>query len=386
MSVDPKAAAKLEQAYDALIARFLGPLLNGNLATLGRPLAPAALDYFEQTRSQSSEVESEIATALCRGGSEIALVEAVPWPSRDLLAITMVLHNLLFLTDPSLDRLFVRGARNVVLEWIDRLLSLIDVPSTRGDALARHAMLGAFFRAARRDTVVTNWAYTYRFYGRPPPPNVVAFPRVRLVHEEHSTVQMMSAIAELDSQHGLGLALRVRDLLTRSPVTELCRLDRANPLRFGIANLKVLADSALRGGIARAIAGSDEWALAAVLGAALAAPELRHASPELLGPLFRFLQEIHLTAALDERRGKPLPTSISAHATRYAAVLPAWLDHPALARSLGWLSRTDTALVEQRAAALRKLVSIERLLEISALMSRICLSSSHDTSIIAGPR
>lgn len=384
--MDPKAAAKLEQAYDALIARFLGPLLSGSLASLGRPLAPAALDYFEQTRSQSSEAESEIATALCRGGSEIALVEAVPWPSRDLLAITMILHNLLFLTDPSLDRLFVRGARRVVLEWIDRLLSLIDAPSTRGDALARHAMLSAFFRAVRRDTVVTNWAYTYRFYGRPPPPNVVAFPRVRLVHEEHSTVEMMSRIAELDAQHEFGLALRLRDLLARSPVTELSRLDRANPLRFGIANLQVLADPALRGGIARAIAGSDEWAHAAVLGGALAAPELRHASSELLEPLFRFLLETHLTATLDERRGKPLPASIPVHAARYAAVLPAWLDHPALARSLGWLSRKETALVEQRAAALRKLVPLERLAEISALLSRISLSSSLHSSIIAGPR
>lgn len=370
MSADPRVAAKLQQAYDALITEFLAPLLSGRDASLGRPLAPGALDYFARAQTHSAQAELDIIHALHRGGSEITMMEAVTWPTRDLVAIAMVLHNLLYLTDPSLDRIFVRGARNVILEWIDQLLSEIDAPATRAEALARHAMVSAFLKAVRRDTVVTNWAYTYRFYGRPPPPNVVAFPRVRLVHEEHSEIELMATFSKLDEQHDLGLTLRLRDLLSRSPVTELCRPDRANPLRFGLAILKVLSDRALRGGIARTIAGHDEWAHASVLGAALAAPELRHAKPALLVPLFDFLLEIHLTATLDTRREKRLPAAIPVHAARYAAVLLAWLDAPALQAPFDLLDSPDRGLVTNRAHALRKLVPRQQLAEVHALLSR----------------
>nr|MDQ3037376.1 hypothetical protein [Myxococcota bacterium] len=255
MSDPPQSHQKLQEAYDALVVGFLAPLMSGDVALLDRPVAPGALEYFAQTRAGSAEAESRIFDALHRWGSEVASIDTVPWPSRDLVAMAMVLHDLLFLTDPSLDRLFARGARAVVTTWIDRLLDTIEPPSTRGDALARHAMLEAFFATKRRDTVVRNWAYTYRFYGRPPPANVVALPRLRFVREEHTEIDVMPLFAKLDEESDLGLSVRLRDVVARSPVTELCSPSRFGPLRFGLASLRVLADDALRGGIARAIAG-----------------------------------------------------------------------------------------------------------------------------------
>lgn len=362
--------SKLQAAYDALVVGFVAPLMSGDVAELDRPVAPGALDFFAQTRAGSAEAESRIFDAMHRWGSEIASIETVPWPSRDLVAIAMVLHDLLFLTDPGLDRLFARGARDVVLDWIDRLLVDIEPPATRGDALARHAMLEAFFQLKRRDTVVKNWAYTYRFYGRPPPPNVVAMPRVRFVRQEHTDIDVLPMFSKLDAQNDLGLALRLRDVVARSPVTELCRPDRFGPLRFGIASLRVLSDAALRGGIARKIAGSGEWASASVLGAALAAPELRRAPPALLAPALQLLFEVHVTSALDARVEHRIPSSLDGHAARYAAVLPAWIDDAVAIDDLRALDDSDRAILQQRAEILRRIVPREQLAEARDLVSR----------------
>lgn len=362
--------SKLQAAYDDLVVRFLAPLMSGEGAELARPVAPGALDYFTRTRAGSVEAESRIFDALHRGGSDVAPIETVPWPSRDLVAIAMVMHDLLFLTDPSLDRLFARGARPVITAWIDQLLDAIQPPATRGDALARHAMLEAFFQTRRTDTVVRNWAYTYRFYGRKPPANVVALPRVRFVRQEHTTIELIPLFAKLDAESELGLSPRLRDLVARSPVTELARPTRFAPLRFGIASLRVLADGPLRGGIARAIAGEGEWKSAGVLGAALGASELRAAPPALIAPALALLFELHVTAALDARKDARVPGSLDVHAARYAAVLPAFLEDAAAIESVRALDDGDRAVLQRRTEALRRVVPRESVAEVGALVAR----------------
>ncbi|AKF03277.1 hypothetical protein [Sandaracinus amylolyticus] len=362
--------AKLQAAYDALVVKFLAPLMSGDVAELGRPVAPGALDYFAQTRSTSAEAESRIFDQLHRLGSEIAPLETVPWPSRDLVGLAMVLHDLLFLTDPSLDRLFARGAREVVLDWIDRLLDLIQPPDTRGEALSRHAMLTAFFATQRRDTVVRNWAYTYRFFGRPVPGNVTALPRLRFVREEHNVIDVLPLFAKLDELAGLGLSPRLRDAVARSPVTELAMPARFAPLRFGIAGLRVLADPALRGGIARQIAASGEWQSASALGAALFAPEMLSATPSLLAPALQLLFEIHVTSTLDARVETRIPSALDPHALRYAAVLPAWLEDSLAIDEIRALDDGDRAVLQRRAEQLRRAIPRAQIDEVAALVTR----------------
>lgn len=370
------ATRKLQEAYDALVAGFLAPLVSGDgVASLSRPVGPGALDYFSRTRCGSAEADSRLFDALHRLGSEIAPLETVPWAGepearRGLVAIGMILHDLLFLTDPSLDRLFARGARSVVLGWIDRLLEQIPAPSTRGDALARHAMLTAFGAVQRRDTVVKNWAYTYRFFGRPVPGNVTALPKLRFVREQHTTIDVLPLLAKLDAEHDLGLAGRFRQLVARSPVTELCRPDRHAPLRFGLASLRVLADPSLRGGIARQIAAAGEWACAPALGAAISDPTLASAHPALLGPALQLLLEVHLTAALDARLASTVPAGLDAASARYAAILPAWLEDPLALDEIRALDDSDRATLQKRAERMRRAVPEEVLKESVALVSR----------------
>jgi hypothetical protein len=361
---------KLQAAYDALVVGFLAPLLSGETAELGRPVAPGALDYFSRTRAGSAEAESRVFDRLHRMGSEIAEIQTVPWPSRDLVAIAMVMHDLALLTDPSLDRLFARGARTVILGWIDDLLDRIGPPSTRGDALARHAMLQPFLALERRDTVVRNWAYTYRFYGRVPPANVVALPRVRLVRQEHTKVPIAPLIEKHRIEADLALSPRLRDLVSRSPVTELSRPDAHAPLRFGLASLRVLSDPALRGGIARQIAAGKEWQSASALGEALDALRQAQAPPALVAPALRLIFEVHVTCALDARLERRMPSSLDAGAAWYAAVLPAWLEDPHAIEEIRALDDGDRALLQRRAERLRAVVPRDVQTDTLALVAR----------------
>ena len=240
-------ASKLQATYDALVERFVLPLALGSAGELARPIAPGCFDFFRQTRATSPEVDEKIFDALHRAGCGVAPLTTVPWPSPGLIAIAAASHDLLALTDPSLDRLFVRGARSTVVEWIDRWTELVPAPATRGEALARHGLVAPLYRAARRDVVVKNWAYTYRFFGRAVPWNVVSLPRLRFVRQQETTVLLTDLIAKLDQGSDLALGLRLRRLLARSPVTELLEAPGLPDFRFGLASLAVLSDPSISG-------------------------------------------------------------------------------------------------------------------------------------------
>src|SRR5690606_19248767 len=104
---------------------------------------------------------------------------------------------------------------------------------------------------------------------------------------------------QVDAEHDLGLAPRLRHLLARSPVTELVRLDLCEDFRFGLATLAVLSDDTIRGGVAREIVERGEWKAAARLGRALADPLLAQVSPALLYHALALCFEAQVTGTLD---------------------------------------------------------------------------------------
>lgn len=363
MSQDAK---KLQAAYDELIDGFVQPLVCGGQISLGRPAAPGALPYFADARATSGQAETDIFDALHRAASVVAHVEDVPWPSADLLAIAMALHDLAFLTDPELDQAFSRSARPVILGWVDQLTSAIAPPRTRGDALARHALLQAFFDTKRKDETVRNWAYTYRYQGRAVPWNVVAMPKVRFVRREERLVDVSTMIE--DPNNPLDLAPRLRALVARSPVTELLVADRFTPSYFSFAALAVLSDRALRGGIARSVAAQGEWRVASVFGRALVHPSLSSAPPAYAETALRFLLEIHLCALLDARARPTKPDSLDDGGVRFAAVLPAFLEDDVAMEELRALDDGDRAALQRRAIELRRLVPKKIFADVAALV------------------
>ncbi len=364
---DPRA---LQAAYDALVVDFLVPMLEGREMKLAQPIAPGCASYFAQTRSGSSDADGRIYDALHRGASELATIETLRWPSMGLLAMTAAMYDALYLTDPSLDRVFARSARRTILDWARGWTALVGLPATRGEALARHVLVERFERVRRKDVVVKNWAYTYRFFGRRVPANVVALPAIRFVRQEE-TMRPLEALLVREGDADLAtldLPALVRDVATRSPVTELLRSPTNQGFRFSTSTLAALSDRAIRGAIAGQLL-KDEWQAASVLGVALAEPGLV-AQPMLLSIAMQLLLEMHLVCALDGRAQTPTTRELVDHgAIRYAALLVATFDDERAVRELHVFDDDHRAILQRRAEAFRTRVPRAALAEVQGLLA-----------------
>jgi hypothetical protein len=363
---------KLQERFDALIIDFVQPLLEGGSIQLGQAIAPGAISYFEHAGCSDAHAMSEIFDRLHRGASAIASITTVPWPDRDLILMAIAAHDLVLLTDPAFDRMFARGAMNRIAQWIDGAIEAIAPPSTRAGALARHALLDPLPALRRRDVVVKNWAYTYRFYGRPVPRNVVVLPKLRMVRQTETLVDVETLWSKVDERVNLGVRRRLRELLSRSPVTELVRLDLCDDFRFGLATLAVLSDDAIRGGIARTIVERGEWKAAPLLGRALGDPLLHHAPPAHLYYALALCFESQMTATLDVP-GPALPPNLdlsNPDTARYAAVLPAFFDDPTMLDDVRAFDDRDRADVQERCAKVAGALPPPIMEEIASVVRR----------------
>lgn len=365
---EPRA---LQAAYDALVVDFLVPLLEGGEVKLGPPIAPGCASYFAQTRSGSSDADGRIFDVLHRGASEIATLQTLRWPSMGLLAMSAAMYDVLYLTDPSLDRAFARGARSSIRDWARGWLELIGLPTTRGEALARHVLVERFGKLQRRDVVVKNWAYTYRFFGRRVPANVVALPKLRFVRQDEH-VRAVESLFEREGDEDLnGLDLRglSAEIATRSPVTMLLRAPATPSFRFTASTLAVLSDRAIRGAIAGHLL-KDEWRAASVLGVALADPSLL-AAPGLLAIAAQLLLEMHLVCALDGRAHTPTTRDlVDEGAVRYAALLVATFDDDRALAELSVFDDDHRVLLQRRAEAFRTRLPRQALAATAQLLSQ----------------
>jgi hypothetical protein len=359
-------ARKLQMAYDALVGRFVLPIVEGTGGELDRPIAPGCFSFFKDTTSTSPEVDERIFDALHRRASALVPIETVPWPTPGLVALAAAAHDLLALTDPALEGVFARGARTTIVAWTDRWTSLVPAPTTRGDALARHAFLGPLLDARRKDVVVKTWMYTYRFVGRAVPWAPEVMPRFMLPRQEEKLARLVDLVSGVDEHAQLGLRDRLEAIVSRSPVTELLTVAERPKFRFGLAALAVLSDVAIRGAIARELVATDEWSAAGPLMRAVHLPALR-ADARLVAIAVRFLVELMQTAALDATV-RELPSSLDEAQQRYAALLPAMLESERWLAELRTLDDGDRAKLQLRAEKLRPRVTAERLAEATALL------------------
>ena len=370
--------AKLQLQYDALVSRFVLPLVKGGEARVTQPIAPAAIAYLQHSSCTDGVSDAAVFDALHRSASAIAHVESVPWPDRDLILIAMAAHNLVWATDPTLERAFGRGARRKVVGWIWEIIAAVEAPDTRSAALARHAMVEPLLELTRRDLTAKSWAYTYRFRGRSVDGNLLTRPlfgRGFDLTEERPT--LASLLAEIDDEHDLELVTLFRHLIARSPVTELASLERWDGLRFGAASLATLSDPEIRGGLARLLAthfgvdpqlfsltelvnpGGSFSLIARSLGQALSDASLKTIPPSLLRGALDFCFEIHSTVLLDHEGPA---TRQSAEALEdpkialFAAILAQGLEVGDRWTNGSFFSARDQALLKERSELLRKLI------------------------------
>ncbi|HHH29927.1 MAG TPA: hypothetical protein ENK57_16495 [Polyangiaceae bacterium] len=142
--------------------------------------------------------------------------------------------------------------------------------------------------------------------------------------------------------------------MSRSPITELVRLDLCNSFRFGLAALAVLSDDSIRGGIARDIVARGEWNAAPRLGRALADDSLLSAPPAHLYYALALCFETQMTATLDVP-GPGLPEKLDLSdpdAARYAAVLPAFFDDDSMIDEVRAFADVDRVVIQQRCGLL----------------------------------
>ncbi len=364
-------SAKIQALYESFATGFLGPVLLGGEAQLTRPLAPGLLDHFALSRPLDEALEERIVDQLQETASMLAPAATVRFPERGMIALAMAAHDLALVTDPRLDRAFARGARPKILGFADALLDEVAPPRTRGEALARHAFVARLLEVVREDTVVKSWAATYRFYGRPPPANVTAAPKLRFIREDKTRAPLPGLLAEGDEAEELRLAPRLRALLTRSPLTELLHPELAPNLVFGQAALGVLSDPALRHGLAQALVLEGTGRVAQPFGRALRQLSALGPPPAYLRAALAFIAELLVLEVLDERAGHtPKDEPAVGDEELFSAVLPALVAYEGPLSALVDLTPFDRAAVETRAKRLAPLAGDDAVALALTLLER----------------
>lgn len=345
------ASREMQARFDAFAGEFLSPLLSGGSVLVSQPLSPGMLEHFAFARPSDADTDRAIFDALHAAASHVAPVRTIPWPDVGIAAVAMACHDLVAVTDPALDRWLARSSRDRMLGWVDFFVERAGPPRTRGAVLARHAIVSRVLLLRRADVVVKNWAYTYRFFGRPVPKRVVAMPRLRMVREEKSERDILDLWASLEDE--LSIEPRLRALVARSPLTEILSTDRFPDLRFGVALLAVLSDDLLRNGVARALVAQGDR-VAKPLGRAIR--QLAGSKPpeRLLFYAIALAFEIHVIATLDAggRAVPPFAGPEDDDAKLFAAILPAMLGAPDDLAALLELSPGDLSLLRHRAPVL----------------------------------
>jgi hypothetical protein len=257
-------------------------------------------------------------------------------------------HDLLALTDPLLDRWGARNAYPTILRWAMELIAAAGPPTTRSAALVRHLVVERLRGLTRRDLVVRNWAYTYRFFGRDVPANVVALPNLRRVRIEEQQSPAEDLLAEVDDRTKLAIVATMRTLVAASPLTGLLAPSRHDFFILGPAEVTILADTGLRRAVMRALRqGSDARDLVA-FGEALITPKVLTLAPEARAVLDLFFAELGAEDALDRKPGRTLEQLVRGRpGMQLGAAL--FVAGPARAALEAGLTDDDRAIVRERA-------------------------------------
>jgi hypothetical protein len=317
-------ARHTQEVVDAFLRGFLRPLLTGGTVHVGRALAPGVLEAAALSASTDPDSDAAVLLALHESAAELAPTRHLTWPDRDAIALALACHDLAVLSDPMLDRAFARGARKTIAGYVRTLTESAAPARTRGAALLRHALVSRFLLLERTDTTVRNWAYTYRFFGRPVPGRFTAWKTVRRVRSESSQTTLLDVLTALPAE--LEAPALLDALLARSPVTRILLCDPGT-FRVDWALASVLGDGPLRGGLVRALLERDMARAGEAVGAALLAQAAalrsgKGSEPPLVRAALVFAFELQATALLgrDSALAGTTPAAIAAIAAFAALV------------------------------------------------------------------
>lgn len=213
----------LQGLYDRFFSGFLVPLVRGGTVQIGAPIAPGVLSYFFEAVPSSGADAADLLVARQAIAADLMWDPLPPRLTQDDVRVGMALHNLLYRTHPDLEDLRARRARRRSAEWAQLALEEAREPEGRHELLERHTLVAPLFRTSRVDTVLYNWSYRYRFFGREPPSRFLVWPTVRRIRQEKAE----TPFTEL-SFDAAGVAL-LAQVMQRSPLTALVTPTRTMP-------------------------------------------------------------------------------------------------------------------------------------------------------------
>ncbi len=335
MSANKQDRVRAQRWFD----EFLMPLAQAQSVCLQRPISPFFTSAFDASCHEAESFLAqwhEIRVRQPRVPPNLRL----PAPGAATLRLVGAGHNLISLTDSSLGRMGSRRARGVIMTWVDELIDSTTPPRTRGETFTRHELVTRLLALKRKDTVIKNWAYTYRFRGRRVPGNVTALPKLRRVRVSSTIRDLGSLWTELDRTTALELTERAHALVVRSPLTHLLHPnlfpgEKIPPFRFTWASIAVLSDPTMRSLVARTLADYGIAPLADQLGRALESFAAHRPSPNLRYYLMTLLAEMlgYYALTVERTPGHPWWIPKTRHERVFAAFLSAISDGP------DWLSR-----------------------------------------------
>lgn len=217
---------------------FALPLCRGGQLHVGAPLGLSGLARLREAaelggldRTGPGKQLAEVRQRLAR-----EITPRAPRPllsgAREELYLLCGLHDLLFLLHPAAGELML-GERRLrrVLDHALTLLLAAQPERTPGDIVGlarRHSLLHNLWALQRQDVRVTFWAGARTFHGVEPPERLLAWRRVRRVHEERWLVGVAQQLGALWPEAGSGKQA-VSLLLGVSPLSDLLSPRRAEP-------------------------------------------------------------------------------------------------------------------------------------------------------------
>jgi len=316
-----RAAATGKRLYE----RFLAPLVLGGDVTPGPAVgARAAFDLDGALAAVDTDLRSQVDLARVRVARRLVAVDMLDGPSTSEWALAAALHDMVHALHPELDGVLHRSAPDRLLALAEQTIGRVAPATSLADAVSRHAFFARAFELRRTDTVVSWWTGSRTFLGTAPPSRLLAWPEVRRVHTDATTVPL----AELPSASHAGRAEHFRRVVARwlekVPLTDLATCSRElAPFAWTGATLGLFATPRGRVLGLRALALGPAADVDAALGRATVA-HVKASAWENLARIGDILAERALTAASTELGGPSTDREVEGDA-HYARVLGASL-------------------------------------------------------------
>ncbi len=296
-------------SYHEFVSHFVGPLVMGGRVEVRDLIGPGVLSAWVRPADLDATLVTRIVDTARSRLAKVGPMGAITGLPLDALALALVWHNLLSMTHP--EAVGRTALRRKARQWCVTILEWAGVAHSRAEVTLRHGVLGGLARLRRVDTHVTFWAGYADFVGVAPPSALVAWPKLRRVREDRTSVPfiyLISALETDDHDKSADLVSVARAALALSPLTDLCMPDRPSALAFSWTppGVNALADLALRGAVQRTLLGRGAAALRAVEQATLAL--MKNPVPERVAQLLlRFHVELAVTEAMAARPTAPEP-------------------------------------------------------------------------------